>query len=379
VVPLFETLDDLVAAPVIMGELLQDPVWKRQLEARGRKQEVMLGYSDSAKDAGVLPAAWALYRAQVALAELAHQHGVELVLFHGQGGTVGRGGGSPVYRALAALPPGTLGHAIKLTEQGEVISQKYGLAPIAERSFEVLATGVLLAATAEDPPDIARFHAAMDRMAAAALPVFRGIVHDDPALFQFFLQATPVRELANVHYGSRPAYREKGTGAMAGIRAIPWVFGWTQTRWMLPGWLGVGTALTAELATPDGLALLREMAATWPFFDDFLGKVEMNLAKTDLEVARAYADALGGDPAVVALLAAEHDRTRAAVAAIRQAEPLAGNPVLRTSIALRNPYVDALSALQIALLKRKRGGQEGLDPAIGTVTNGIAQGLRNTG
>jgi phosphoenolpyruvate carboxylase len=392
VVPLFETLDDLVAAPRVLDELCTDPAWRRQLEARGRRQEVMLGYSDSGKDAGILPAAWALYRAQVALAEVAHRHGVDLVLFHGQGGTVGRGGGSPVWRALAALPPGTVGHAVKITEQGEVISQKYGLAPLCDRSLEVLVSGALLAAGTDwrealEADEVEAFHATMDELSAAALPVFRGLVHDDDALFHLFLRATPVRELALVHYGSRPAYRERaGVGTMKGIRAIPWVFGWTQTRWMLPGWLGVGTALATVAERPGGLERLQRMARLWPFFDDLLGKIEMVLAKSDTDVAMLYIRALGGDEALARRLTEEHDRTVQAVRAIREVDALpSGNQVLRASIALRNPYVDALSVLQVSMLERKRALPEDhpdrgpLDAAIGTVTNGIAQGLRNTG
>ncbi|MCB9689274.1 MAG: phosphoenolpyruvate carboxylase [Alphaproteobacteria bacterium] len=388
-VPLFETRDDLVAAPAVLEELCGDPVWQRQLEARGRRQEVMLGYSDSAKDAGLLPATWALYRAQTQLAEVAGRHGVHLLLFHGQGGTVGRGGGSPVYRALAALPPGTVHGAIKLTEQGEVISQKYGLAPLADRSLEVLVTGTLLAGRSDwrqavPPEDVATFHATMEELVRLALPVFRQRVHEDPALFHLFLQTTPVRELARVHYGSRPAYRDRGTGTMSGIRAIPWVFGWTQTRWMLPGWLGVGTALATVAARPGGLSRLQAMARTWPFFDDLLGKVEMVLAKADVEIALAYVRALGGDEALAGVLAEELRRTVDAVVAIRGHALLEGQ-VLATSIQLRNPYVDALSVLQIALLRRKRAlaegdpGMERVDAMLGTVTNGIAQGLRNTG
>lgn len=392
VVPLFETLADLEAAPAVLDALCRDPAFSRQLAARGRRQEVMLGYSDSGKDAGILPASWALYRAQEALAAVARDHGIELVLFHGQGGTVGRGGGSPVYRAMSALPPGTIGRAVKLTEQGEVISQKYGLLPLAERSLEVLVAGALVAGRSDwraglDPAEVAAFHAQMDELAALALPVFRGRVHEDGALFQLFLGATPVRELAQVHYGSRPAYRDRGTGTMAGIRAIPWVFGWTQTRWMLPGWLGVGTALATVAARPDGLARLRRMAQVWPFFDDLIGKIEMVLAKSDVEIARAYAEALGGDPNLVDALAGEHQRAVDAVLAIRgTSELLATNDVLRASIRLRNPYVDPLSMLQIVLLARKRALDEdsvveraAIDRAIGTVTNGIAQGLRNTG
>ncbi len=392
IVPLFETRADLEAAPGIMGALLADPAYRRQLQARGHRQEIMLGYSDSAKDAGLLPASWSLYRAQEALAAQFAEAGVKLTLFHGRGGTVGRGGGSPVYRGLQALPPRTVDGHIKITEQGEVISQKFGLPTIADRSLEVLVTGTLMAAfhdwrDALAPGEEARFRAVMDRLAALALPAFRSRVHEDDALFGLFIGSTPVRELAHVHFGSRPAYRERGSGTMAGIRAIPWVFGWTQTRLMLPGWLGVGTALDAVIAEEGGLDTLRAMARQWPFFDDLIGKVEMVCGKADPEIARAYARALGGDPALVDALVAEFDRTVRAVLQIRGRDALlSDNPMLGASIALRNPYVDPLSLLQVHLLRRKRALQAAgepvprlLDEAIGTTLNGVAQGLRNTG
>ncbi|MEM6928309.1 MAG: phosphoenolpyruvate carboxylase [Myxococcota bacterium] len=391
VAPLFETRADLVAAPDIMRTLFADPVYRVQLAARGQRQEVMLGYSDSAKDAGVLPAAWELYRAQEALAEVARDAGVALTMFHGRGGTVGRGGGSPVFRALRALPPSTVDGAIKVTEQGEVISQKFGLAPLASRSLEVLVAGTLVAGvqdwrTAVPDADVAAYRATMDELAALALPVFRGRVHDDDALFKMFVGSTPVRELAHVHYGSRPAYRERGTGTMKGIRAIPWIFGWTQIRLMLPSWLGVGTALTEVMNREGGLEHLRAMARDWPFFDDLLGKIEMVCAKADLPVARLYVQQLGGDLALLEELEAEFRRVVDAVLAIRDADQLlAGNVVLREAIFLRNPYVDPLSLLQISLLRRKRAlgpddpALEELNLALGAITNGIAQGMRNTG
>lgn len=389
VVPLFETKRDLVEAPRIMASLFGDEVYRRQLRARGMQQEVMLGYSDSTKDVGVLPAAWALYQAQESVAALARDAHVTLRLFHGRGGTVGRGGGSPVYRALTALPPGTLGAGIKITEQGEVISQKFGLAPIAARSLEVTLTGALMASFADwreglDPGEEARFRGAMDRLASLAEPVYRRLVHEDEALFEVFLEATPVRELAHVHYGSRPAFRERGAGRMQGIRAIPWMFGWTQIRAMLPSWLGVGTALEEVVAEPEGLALLQRMAARWPFFDDLLGKVEMVAAKTDMAIARLYLEQLSGAGALADLLEAEHRRTVAAILAIRGTSALlAENRMLRAAIELRNPYVDPLSLLQVSLLKRKRRGaageEEALARALGTTLNGIAQGMRNTG
>jgi phosphoenolpyruvate carboxylase len=204
-------------------------------------------------------------------------------------------------------------------------------------------------------------------------------VHDDDAVYGMFLECTPVRELAQVHFGSRPAYRESGAGTMAGIRAIPWIFGWTQVRLMLPGWLGVGTALQAEI---DGgnLDVLRAMAADWPFFDDLLSKIEMVCAKADLDVARLYVSALEGDPVLFAELAEELERTVRAVLAIRDRPYLLhDNAVLRGSIELRNPYVDVLSLLQVSLLRKKRQGVDGVDDALGTTLNGIAQGLRNTG
>jgi phosphoenolpyruvate carboxylase len=385
VVPLFETLADIERGPETLRSMVADRVYRRQLAARGGRQQVMLGYSDSAKDAGMLPAAWALYVAQESLAAVAAEAGVTLTLFHGRGGTVGRGGGSPVYRALSALPAGTCDGALRLTEQGEIISQKFGLPQIAERSLEVLLTGTLAAAT-EDwrsalaPGEEASFRAAMDQMSAAALPAFRQRVHEDPALFRMFIDTTPVRQLANVHFGSRPAYRERGVGSMRGIRAIPWVFGWTQTRLMLPGWLGVGEGLGAVLDAPGGLVLLQRMARAWPFFDDLLAKVEMVCAKTDLEIARLYVDGLGGDRALYDTLAASFHRTVDALQRVREAPLLANNRFLRASIALRNPYVDPLNLAQLVLLRRQRGGADpAVDALLGTAINGVAQGLRNTG
>jgi phosphoenolpyruvate carboxylase len=388
VVPLFETLDDLEHAPSVVRELLDDPVYRRQLDARARHQEIMVGYSDSAKDAGLLPASWALYRAQEALTEIANSSGIELTLFHGRGGTVGRGGGSPVWRALAALPPGTIRGRIKITEQGEIISQQFGLLPIAVRSLEVTVAGALLHAFTDWRKTLAAgeeacFREMMDRLSAEALPVYRGLVHEDPAIFEMLLQTTPVKELAHVQFGSRPVYREGSAQSMETIRAIPWMFGWTQIRLMLPAWLGVGTALERATSNPKTLELLRRMAKVWPFFDDFLGKVEMVCAKADLDIAHAYVTNLGGDVKLLDHLAEEFRRTVRAVLTIRDApELLMDNDVLRTSIALRNPYVDPLSLLQISLLQRKRKTPESdrkLDDTIGTTLNGVAQGLRNTG
>ena len=393
VVPLFETLDDLERAPAVMRTLLDDAVYRRQLAARGGRQEVMIGYSDSGKDAGILASSWGLYQAQEALSRLFEDAGVELLLFHGRGGSVGRGGGSPVYRALGALPPGAVKGRIKITEQGEIISQQFGLLPIAERTLEVTLSGTLLQGFTDwresaSENDVARFRGAMDDLSARSLAVYRDLVHDSDVLFELFRAATPVEELANARFGSRPAYRPGAGAGIEGIRAIPWGFGWTQIRLMLTGWLGVGSALAEMGATEEGLDLLRRMVRQWPFFDDLLAKIEMVCAKTDLVIARAYVEQLGGDLQLLGRLEEEFERTVSAVLSIRETDHLLDDAmVLQAAIALRNPYVDALSLLQISLLRRKRGhgstltdaDREHLDNALATTLSGIAQGLRNTG
>lgn len=390
VVPLFETQADLFNGPSIMKALFADPVYLRQLKARKMHQEVMLGYSDSAKDVGVVAAAWELYRAQEALAEVSREAGVTLTLFHGRGGTVGRGGGSPVYRAFTALPPGTVSGRVKITEQGEIISQKFGILSIAERSLEVMLTGTLMAKFSDfrnelEPGAEARYREVMARLSESSQAAFRKVVHDDTALFQMFLKATPVRELGHVHFGSRPAYRERGAGTIKGLRAIPWNFGWTQMRLMASAWLGAGTALDQVIAEPGGLDLLKQMAKNWPFFSDLLDKIEMVCAKADIDVARLYARELGADPAVYGGLEAEFQRTVQSLHMIRERDMLLDHRFLQGALTLRNPYVDALNLLQVSLLKKKRKLADDdaqlklLDAALGTTLNGIAQGMRNTG
>lgn len=391
VVPLFETLDDLDRAADVMRTLLKDEVYQRQLAARGQRQEVMIGYSDSGKDAGILASSWGLYRAQESLASLFAESGVALTLFHGRGGSVGRGGGSPVARALGALPPGTVNGRIKITEQGEIISQQFGLLPIAERTFEVTMAGVLAQGLGAARPlvrqdEMAVFREVMDDLAARGLDTFRSLVHERSELFQLFLKTTPVEELGNARFGSRPAYRPGAKPGIDGIRAIPWSFGWTQIRLMIGGWLGVGTALSHHAATPEGLGTLRDMVARWPFFDDLLAKIEMVCAKTDLDIARAYIESLGGDVQLLAQLEVEYRATVDALLHIRQTGTLlSDNPVLRSAIGLRNPYVDPLNLIQLAMLRRKRRGDardveaEQVDAVLATTLSGIAQGMRNTG
>jgi phosphoenolpyruvate carboxylase len=392
VVPLFETLEDLDRAPAVMRSLLDDPVYARQLQARGRRQEVMIGYSDSGKDAGMIAASWALYRAQESLAELFRDTGIELRLFHGRGGSVGRGGGSPVYRALAALPPGTTNGRIKITEQGEIISQQFGLLPVAERTLEVTAAGMLLHEFSDwrrkvSPKEVVDFSDVMDVLSARSREVYDKLVHQGDALFQLFRVATPIDELANARFGSRPAYRPGAKAGIEGIRAIPWGFGWTQIRLMLTGWLGIGTALGEAVSSRDGLRRLQRMADCWPFFDDLLGKAEMVCAKTDIDIARTYVKNLGGDIDLLDKLAGEYERAVEALLLIRgHRRLLDDSPVLQSAIDLRNPYVDPLSLLQISLLRRKRlrrtdekNAAEKIDDALATTLSGVAQALRNTG
>jgi phosphoenolpyruvate carboxylase len=392
VVPLFETLEDLENAPAVMQALLADPVYQRQLAARGNKQEVMIGYSDSGKDAGILAASWALYQGQEALAALFAKSKIDLRLFHGRGGSVGRGGGSPVYRALAALPPGTVNGRTKITEQGEIISQQFGLLPVAERTLEVTLAGVLLQefsnwSSSIPDEEMKSYRETMRLLSDRSLDVYRDLVHEHDELFKLFRVATPIDELADARFGSRPAYRPGSTPGIGGIRAIPWGFGWTQIRLMLTGWLGVGTAFAEVVKTEEGVEQLRRMAARWPFFDDLLGKIEMVCAKTDLEIARTYVRHLGGDLALLGRLEEEFGKTVDAVLRIRKTEHLLRDtPVLQSAIGLRNPYVDPLSLLQIALMRRKRALPEAesverdkVEAVLATTLSGIAQGLRNTG
>lgn len=394
VAPLFETRDDLIAAPAIMTDLFNDPFYRQQLAAHGNVQEVMIGYSDSAKDAGILSASWALYRAQSALAQVAEEHGVELLLFHGRGGTVSRGGG-PAHRAILAQPPGSVGGRIKITEQGEVIQFKFGLPEIARRTLELSCSAVLHHGFVDWRTDVsdadqARFFATMDELSDLALERFTATVHDDPDLFAYFMAVTPLEELGVLPIGSRPAYRSGSAQDIDSLRAIPWVFGWMQSRHVLTGWLGVGTALSTWLDQHGdaGLEHLRDMKARWPFFATLLENVQMVCAKGDLQIAEHYVQTLDGSPEGAALFArlnAEYQATEASLLRIQdQDHLLTKNPVLRRSIDLRNPYVDALSFLQVELLRRRRASSAQPDDpalldAILRSINGVAAGLRNTG
>lgn len=381
VVPLFETVDDLERAPAVMQELFSDPPYRAHLEARGNVQRVMLGYSDSAKDGGIAASRWALQQAQSALAAIARQAGIVLAFFHGRGGTASRGGGR-VHRAVLAAPPGTLNATLRVTEQGEIINAKYGLRGIALRTFEQMAGAVLLAELLPAPSHESepRWTAAMQEVAEVSRRSFRALVHEDERFAAYFRRATPIDVIERMKIGSRPASRRKGKG-IADLRAIPWVFAWTQTRCILPGWYGLGSGLEA-LVERMGLIEVQAMHDHWPFFANLLDDVEMVLAKADMDIAARYL-ALGDEPEITAAIVAEFERTRELLLAIRgSSELLENDPGLARAIRLRNPYVDPMSILQVELLRDWRAAgcpeDERLDALIASV-NGIAQGLQNTG
>lgn len=378
VVPLFETRGDLERAADIVDHLLSIPWF--HAESAGRV-EVMIGYSDSAKDAGRLTAAWRLYQAQEQLVEVCRRHGVRLVLFHGRGGSVGRGGG-PVYQAIVSQPPGSVNGALRVTEQGEVIQSKFGMPGIALRTLELYTTATLRATLTPARGPEGAYREEMERLATTAFAAYRSTVDDRARFLPYFYAVTPVRELGLLNIGSRPARRAEAE-SIEGLRAIPWVFAWTQNRWMLPAWLGVGEAL-ADAEARGALPLLQEMAKRWTFFGSTLDLVEMVLAKADEAVATGYEEALVA-PEHRGLGDALRDRIRQTrdlvLEVLGHAELCEENPVLKRSIAVRNPYVDPLNLLQVELLRRVRGGatDPSLTGALLVTINGVAAGLRNTG
>jgi len=390
-VPLFESIEALRASPVIMRRVWKAPEYQSLLNSWGRAHEVMLGYSDSNKDGGMLTSTWELHKAQHLLHEAARDCDVHLRLFHGRGGTVGRGGG-PTHAAILAQPAGDFSGDIRITEQGEVLSWKYADPVLAEWNLEIMIAACLEAITmpsTADPEAKQRWDEAMDSMSADAFAFYREHIADSPEVLEYFEQATPVNELEHARIGSRPA-RRNSSRSLEDLRAIPWVFGWMQSRHAVPAWFGVGHALERFAAVGAGHAqLLREMMHGFPLFASLIRSVEIAMAKADFAIARMYADLVTDEVIrgrVFEMLRQEFERTRSVILNVTgQRELLETNPVLFRSVRLRNPYVDPLSLVQVDLLRRKRAfsDQTTVDPsleyAIGATMNGIAAGLHNTG
>jgi len=403
VVPLFETIQDLQNAPNLFQSLLKVDAYKHYLLQRGNLQEVMIGYSDSGKNGGIVAANWELYKAQRALVELANEEGIQLRLFHGRGGTIGRGGG-PTHRAILAQPVGTVDNRIKLTEQGEVIAAKYAMNDIAVRNFDRLAAAVIeasLACPGKTYEAVFKERAPMlEALSLKSFDVYRSLVHGSKDFIEFFYQTTPLPEIGELRMGSRPARRKSGSQSIDDLRAIPWVFAWTQSRFMLPGWYGFGSAFKEVTdGDPKALETMRTMFADWPFFKGLVKKIETALAVADLEIARYYADNLVETEELkkqyFSRIEEEFEWTKRAVLSIsQQSELLDTTLYLRKSIELRNPYVDPLSYLQVHFLKKVRAAgteqrqvdgqdtsndrQQLLDYVLMSI-NGVALGLQSTG
>jgi phosphoenolpyruvate carboxylase len=387
IVPLFETIDDLHRGASILEAALDLPVYRGMVRARGSSQEVMLGYSDSNKDGGYLTANWALYRAELDLVESARKTGIRLRLFHGRGGTVGRGGG-PSYQAILAQPPGAVNGSLRLTEQGEVIAAKYAEPRMAQRNLETLLAATLESTLldVEGLGDAAGpAYEILDELADRAQRAYAELVHETEGFVEYFLQSTPVSEIGSLNVGSRPTSR-KPTSSISDLRAIPWVMAWSQSRVMLPGWYGTGSAVESWIADGDGrVEVLRDLYQRWPFFQTVLSNMAQVLAKTDLGLAARYAELVKDETLrrrVFDKIAAEHQRSINAHKLITgQDNLLADNPALARSVFNRFPYLEPLNHLQVELLRRYRSGDDNelVQRGILLTMNGLASALRNSG
>jgi phosphoenolpyruvate carboxylase len=387
-VPLFESIVSLRAAADTMRRVWADPHYQHLLDSWGRRQEVMLGYSDSNKDGGMLTSTWELHKSHRALHAVARECGVKLRLFHGRGGTVGRGGG-PTHRAILAQPVGDFSGEMRLTEQGEVLNWKYSDPVLAEWNLELMIAASLEALTRPDGPAAGadrQWDDAMEEISQDSYAHYRRHIAENADVLDYFEQATPVNELEHARMGSRPARRTQSR-RLEDLRAIPWVFGWMQSRHAVPAWFGVGYALQRFAAKgPEQEERLKEMMRHFTLFSDLVRNVEIAMAKADLNIARLYASTLVQDAAlrdrVFGIFAEEFERTRRLLLVVTgQSGLLEGNSVLSQSIRLRNPYVDPMSLIQVELLRRKRAEapSDGLNYALGATINGIAAGLHNTG
>ena len=386
IVPLFETIADLRNSAKVMQQLFALPAYRALITARGDEHEVMLGYSDSNKDGGFLTSGWELYKAEIELAQVFSEAGVRLRLFHGRGGSIGRGGGKS-YHAILAQPAGAVSGQIRVTEQGEVISSKYATPDVGRRNLEILAAATLEATLLdlEQGTEPLTDRATMERLSELAFQAYRDLVYETPGFSRYFRESTPIAEIAGLNIGSRPAAR-KPSDRIEDLRAIPWVFSWAQCRVMLPGWYGFGSAIQSWLnEVPQGLDQLRRMYTTWPFFRTLLSNMDMVMAKADLSIAAHYAE-LVTDPmlreTVFTRIRSEFELTRMHLLSIAQQEELlADNPQLRRSILNRFPYMDPLNHLQVELLRRHRAGEtdDRIQRGIHMSINGVAAGLRNSG
>jgi phosphoenolpyruvate carboxylase len=392
IAPLFETIDDLDHIDEVLDRLLANDIYRQLLEKTGGRQEVMLGYSDSCKDGGILSAAWGLYRAQQKVVQITSRHGLQCRMFHGRGGTITRGGG-PTHEAIMAQPPRTLFGEIKFTEQGEVLAHKYGNAETANYELAMGITGLMKASMLslrDDGASYEAYHADMLALAALSESSYRRLTDDTPGFFEYFYESTPVSEIGLMNIGSRPSHRRKGDLSKSSVRAIPWVFGWSMSRTMMPAWYGVGDAIE-QWADEDKQRWqrLREMNRRWPFFAAMISNLQMSLFKSDMRMALEYSKlCTDGELAetIFDMIRDENRRSRQAVLKIAEIEELLANdPVLTLSLTRRDPYLDPLAYLQVELLRKYRDESQSADDrmqwqaALLSSINAIAAGLRNTG